>query len=320
MRIYYEKDKLLIKNPVVTIGIFDGVHLGHQNIISKMTEKAKVVEGETALLTFWPHPRVVLGKDASLLRFLLTPSEKQMLLGKFGIENEIIIPFTKKFASQSAENFVETILVEKLSVKHLVVGYNHHFGKNREGTYEKLSELGIRHGFTVEKIGPALAGEIKISSTRIRELISSGKLSEANRLLGYTYFLTGKVVEGSKLGRQIGFPTANVLPSDEFKLVPFDGVYAVMVEIENTIHKAMLNIGFRPTVQKNSVNHTIEVHIFNYGEDIYGKEIIIHFCDRLRDERKFSNIEELKSQLQKDKMHSLQVLERQYSIEIIRKK
>ena len=298
MRLIKDINNLNIQNSVVTVGTFDGLHLGHQKIIKTLVDKAKELNSEATVFTFWPHPRFVLGKIDGL-ELINTLEEKIDLFDKNGINNLISFEFTKEFANLSSYEFVKQILVEKLHVKHLILGYDHHFGKNREGRFDKLQECAKEFGFTIEKVSALSQKDENISSTKIRNYIKTGEIEKANKFLGYTYFLKGEVVEGNKLGRTINFPTANI-SVPKYKLLPKSGVYAVRIEIDTKQYIGMMNIGFRPTIGKFD-NKTLEVHIIDFNEDIYGKSIRIELISKIRDEIKFDDIEELKSQLKKDK-------------------
>jgi riboflavin kinase / FMN adenylyltransferase len=291
---------------IVTVGTFDGLHIGHQSIIRRMVELAEEHDGETAVVTFSPHPRLVLDSGSHNLKFITTDNKKYELLEALGIDHLIILPFTNAFAAIPAGDFIRDYLVNKLQVKLLVVGYDHHFGKNREGNFDQLFKQGILHGFSVEEIPAQYIEDIPVSSTQIRNALSEGNLRLANRMLGYEYSITGHVIEGNKIGRSIGFPTANIEVEDKYKLIAAIGVYACKVEFEGKIYKGMGNIGTRPTVAKH--DFTTEVHIFNFDRDIYGKTITIYFIDRIRDERKFESLDKLKEQLGKDKLTVMELL------------
>lgn len=306
MKVYTNiEDFKNVKNPVVTTGTFDGVHLGHQKIISRLQEVAKKYAGETVLLTFYPHPRMVLFPDDNELKLLNTQQEKIELLKKYGIDHLIIYPFTKEFSRMTSVEFVRDILVNRVGTKRLVIGYNHHFGRNREGSFEHLKEYGTLYGFEVEEIPAKDIDHVEISSTKIREALQTGDIKTASTFLGYNYSITGKVVDGKKLGKTIGYPTANIFVDDKYKLIPADGVYAVNVKHKDTMYGGMLNIGNNPTV--NGKMKTIEVNIFDFNKDIYGDEATIYFLARLRDEVKFNGLEELKAQLVKDKDNALRI-------------
>ncbi len=295
-----------VTNPVVTTGTFDGVHLGHQKIISRLKDVAKNEQGETVLLTFYPHPRMVLFPDDNELKLLNTQPEKIELLEKYGVEHLIIHPFTKEFSRLTSVEFVRNILVNQIKTKKLVIGYNHHFGRNREGSFEHLKEYGPLYGFDVEEIPAQDIDHIEVSSTKIRTALQTGDIDTATKYSGHSYSLTGKVVGGKKLGRTIGYPTANISVDDKYKLIPADGVYAVKVKHNDTIYGGMLNIGNNPTVEGKG--RSIEVNIFDFDKDIYGEEATVYFINRLRDEEKFTGLDELKRQLAIDKENSLKVL------------
>jgi len=286
---------------VVTVGTFDGLHLGHQKIIRRMTELAKEIKGETILVTFDPHPRLVVNINSQEIKFINTQKRKFDLLNKLGIDHLIIIPFTKEFAKTSSEDFIKDYLIEKIGVRILIVGYDHHFGRDREGNYQKLYQLGKKYEFDVEEITAQYIDDDTVSSTKIRKALIDGDVKLANKMLGYEYSISGIVVEGNKIGRSIGFPTANIEIADKYKLIAAGGVYACKIECEGKLFKGMGNIGTRPTVGINGL--VTEVHIFDFDYDIYGQEITIHFIDRIRDEKKFNGLEELKSQLENDRIH-----------------
>src|SRR3954471_5395461 len=249
MKVYTNIDDFKgVKNPIVTTGTFDGVHLGHQKLIARLKDVAREEKGETVLLTFSPHPRMVLFPDDNELKLLNSLAEKTELLEKYGVDHLIIYPFTKEFSRLTSIEFVRNILVNSIQTKRLVIGYNHHFGRNREGSFEHLKEYGPLYGFEVEEIPAKDIDHIQISSTKIRNALQSGDVRTANAYLGHTYSLTGKVMEGKKLGRTIGYPTANIHPDDKYKLIPADGVYAVRVKHGETMYDGMLNVGNNPTV------------------------------------------------------------------------
>lgn len=307
MNIYYNiNDFKPVNKSVVTTGTFDGVHLGHKVILNRLKEVAKKHGGETLILTFFPHPRMVLYPDQNDLRLLNTIEERISLLKKTGIDHLIIHPFSKEFSRLSSIEFVRDVLVSKLNTHKLVIGYDHHFGRNREGTFEHLQEYGPLYGFDVEEIPAQEIQQINISSTKVRNSLLEGEINAANQFLGYNYFIKGTVVDGDKVGRKIGFPTANIRLNEWYKLVPAKGVYAVKVAIEKSIYNGMLNIGTRPTLNGNEV--TIEVNIFNFSDDIYNKEIRIEFIERIRNEQKFEELESLKKQLEIDKQTTIQIL------------
>ncbi len=304
MKIYQcIRDFEAVAHPIVTIGTFDGVHLGHQAIFSKMKEEAKKTGGETIVITFFPHPRLVLYQDSVNLKFINTREKKIERLEKVGINHLIIIPFTKEFAQNSSEQFVTDYVVKYVHPAKVIIGYDHHFGKNREGNIQLLERLKQKLGYEVEEVPPFYVDGTPVSSTRIRDLLHDGNVKEANRMLGYEYAITGKVVRGQRIGHKIGFPTANLEIPNEYKLITANGVYVCRVLLGNRILKGMGNIGVRPTIDHGDL--TIEVHIFDFDEDIYDEKITIQFVDRLRDEEKFADLEALKAQLAKDKKQSI---------------
>jgi riboflavin kinase / FMN adenylyltransferase len=306
VNVYYHIDEIgAVAHPVVTTGTFDGVHAGHRQIIARLRETAVRVGGETILLTFFPHPRMVLFPDRMQV-LLNTQAEKIALLEKAGIDHLVIHPFTREFSMLDSRAFVEDVLVKKFRTERLVIGYDHHFGRDREGSFEHLRQFGPVYGFEVEEIPAHEVDHVEVSSTKIRNAIQTGDVSTANHLLGYAYPLSGTVVKGRQLGRTIGFPTANLQVLDAYKLIPADGVYAVWVTIKNTLWPAMMNIGMRPTV--DGLHRTLEVHVLNFEGDLYGEQISLRFAARLRDEKKFENLDALKAQLHTDREQTLNIL------------
>lgn len=308
MKIHYNLDNFKAQNPVVTIGTFDGLHQGHQMVISQLKQLAKNLNGESVIFTFYPHPRIVTSPNETTLRLLITKDEKINLFEKLGIDHLIIYPFNKAFSELSYADFVKTILVEKIGTKCLVVGYDHRFGKNREGGYDYLKKCAEKFNFDVVKMDALLVDVENVSSTGIRAALENGEIKKANRYLGYNFTLHGTVVNGKQLGRKLGFPTANIEASDKYKIIPGYGVYAVYAEIGGRKYKGMLNIGMRPTFNNNADNRSIEVNIFDFVENIYGKEITLIFIDKIRDEKKFSGIEGLVNQLKEDKIAAHNIL------------
>lgn len=299
MKIYHGLEEFKsARNPVVTVGTFDGVHLGHSKIFERMTVLAKSCDGETVVITFDPHPRLVVHPDSKNLKFINTRERKYELIENNGIDHLVVIPFTKEFSNTHADTFIEDILVKKIGVHELVVGYDHHFGKNREGSFGALEDLAEKFNFGLEQISARDIDDIAISSTKIRNALKEGDISFANELLGYEYSITGTVVSGNKIGRKIGFPTANIEIEDEYKLIMAIGVYACRVQWKGKTYQGMGNIGYRPTI--NNSDLTIEVNIFDFDEEIYGETITIFFVDRIRNEIKFENLEALQTQLSKD--------------------
>jgi riboflavin kinase / FMN adenylyltransferase len=289
-------------NAIVTIGTFDGVHIGHKKIIEKLVSQAKKRNCESIVLTFFPHPRMVLQQHDNI-KLLNTIGEKSELLEKTGIDNLIIHPFDKEFSELSAEEFVKTILIDKLKIQKIIIGYDHRFGKNRSANIDDLIVFGEKYNFEVEQITVEEINQIAISSTKIRNFLLSGQIVEANSYLGYNYFISGKVVKGKQLGRTIGFPTANIHIEEDYKLLPKKGVYIVKSVINNKTIFGMMNIGNRPTLDGNTI--TIEVHFLNFDLDIYNENIVVEILDFIRDENKFDSLDSLKNQIEKDKQTTL---------------
>ncbi len=300
MKVFHDIPGIICKRPVATIGIFDGVHLAHQAIINRLTDTAEQMAGESVIVTMWPHPRIVLRKGEDI-KLLSTLDEKIERLEHSGVDNLIILPFTKMFASTSFEEFVRDILVNKIGIVHLVVGYNHQFGHNREGNYAKLQQLGNDYGFSLSQQDPVVVDNEKVSSSNIRHLLQSGHIEKSNRFLGYHFFLKGKVVKGKELGQKIGFPTANLEVNDTNKIIPKNGVYAVLVELEGRVYQGMMNIGCRPTIERECTNTVLEVNLLNFEGDLYQKELRVYFINRVRDEKKFNTLEELAAQIMQDR-------------------
>ncbi len=301
-------ENLNLKNPVVTMGVFDGVHSGHRALIDHLVSRARKTGGEAVVVTFNPHPRLVLPGKKEGLTFLSTMEEKKRLLEESLIDHLIIIRFDKVLSNLEAKDFIKQILVDKIGMKHFVIGYDHHFGKSRRGDLKIIGKCGELYDFVVEQVSEVSGTGGIISSSSIREALLSGRLEEANKWLGYNYSLSGSVVEGRKLGRSLGFPTANVKPDDNFKLIPADGVYAVEVQLDNKILPGMLSIGFNPTVNKNPDRRSIEVHIFDFGRELYNQYIKIIFRFRMRDELRFDNLDQLTEQMKLDKQQALRLL------------
>jgi riboflavin kinase / FMN adenylyltransferase len=307
MKIYHGlEDFVKLDYAVVTSGTFDGVHVGHQKILNRLKEIANSNGGETVVITFWPHPRLVLHPEDTSLKLLNTFEEKAAYLKELGINHLIRIPFTKEFSHLSSEEFISRILVETIGTKKLVIGYDHHFGKNREGSFEQLKVNAPLYGFEVEEIPKQEVDHLGVSSTLIRKALEEGNVETASPLLGKPYSLTGRVVPGDKLGRILGFPTANIEIDTKFKLIPSDGIYAVTVLHEQDHYKGMMYIGNRPTV--NGSKRNIEVNIFDFDKDIYGESITIYFHKLIRLDSKFHNLEELKEQLRQDKIAAQEFL------------
>lgn len=295
-----------LSNAVVTSGTFDGVHLGHQKILHRIREIARSINGETVLITFWPHPRLVLYPDEHNLRLLSTFEEKAKLLREAGIDHLITIPFTKEFSQLTSKEFIESVLVNTIQTKKLVIGYDHRFGKNREGSFEYLQAHHEEFGFELEEISRQDVEEIGVSSTKIRNALETSDIETALNYLGRPYELNGLVIKGEQIGRSIGFPTANVHIPNDYKLIPKDGVYAVEALVNGSLYKAMLNIGNRPTV--NGTKKTVEANLFDFQGDLYDKQITIYLKAFLREEQKFDGLEALKAQLYLDQKNAKNLL------------
>ncbi len=293
---------------MVTIGFFDGVHLGHRLILSKVKQLANAANGEATVITLWPHPRFVLQKDPDKLKLLNTIDEKTKLLDDYGINNLIILPFTPKFASLTAEAFIYQTLVNQLHIHSLVVGYNHRFGSDGLHDFEALKKLAGSYRLNIYKTEKHTAEKLEISSSQIRKALLNGKIKKANQSLGYNYFFSGKIIEGNKLGRKIGFPTANIQLSEPVKLIPGEGVYAVRAILDNESYNGMMNIGYRPTVKELTDDKRIEVHLFDFDDAIYNKTIRVEVIQKTRNEKKFADVKELKVQLLADKKHITNLL------------
>jgi riboflavin kinase/FMN adenylyltransferase len=308
VRIYYDLQRFKAINPVVTIGTFDGVHLGHRKVLEKLKRIASEMKGESVVFTFDPHPRQVLSPEEHNLRLLTTLEEKTELLRLCGIDHLIVFPFTKKFAKLTYEEFVSTILIDHMKAKCLVVGYDHKFGHNRKGDFDYLQKFADEYHVRIERLDVLLMDEVNISSTRIRDALETGNIRVANSYLGYPYELHGNVVEGMQIGRKIGFPTANIEATDINKLIPGYGVYAVKIKISWNVWNGMLNIGSRPTFNQNADARSIEVNIFDFNDSLYGKQISLVFIDKIRDETRFPDKDALIRQLHTDKKNALKIL------------
>ncbi|MEJ6792046.1 MAG: bifunctional riboflavin kinase/FAD synthetase [Lacinutrix sp.] len=292
-------------NTVVTIGTFDGVHIGHQKIIQRLIEVAKNKGLTSTILTFFPHPRMILQKDADI-KLINTLEEKEQVLKHFGLENLVVKKFTKEFSRLSAQEFVEKILVKQLKAKHVIIGYDHHFGRNRSANIEDLKSFGAQYNFEVEEITAQDINDVSVSSTKIRTALLEGDIKTANSYLGYTFIISGIVEKGRGIGRTIGFPTANIAIKEHYKLIPKQGVYVIKSVIDNETIYGMMNIGTNPTL--SGVTETIEVNLFDFEANLYNKKITIELLERLRDEVKFESVDALKQQLTKDKNNALQFI------------
>ena len=293
-------EKMPIKNAVVTIGTFDGVHIGHQEILKTLIAEAVKCEGESVLLTFYPHPRMVLFPEQTDLQLLQTQTEKLEKLASIGLQNVVIYPFSKEFADLSAERFVEEILIKGLQAKMVIIGYDHQFGHNREGNLAFLKQYAEKGFFELMEIPAEQIDEANISSSKIRKAILGGEISTANAFLGSPFELSGTIVKGLQNGRKIGFPTANIRIDDQQKIIPATGVYAVEMNVAGTSCRGMMNVGWRPTIEEEKLERKIEVHLFDFQKEIYDEACQIRVLQFVRAEHKFPNLEALKVQIQRD--------------------
>lgn len=307
MQVHYDITQLPdFKNAVITIGTFDGVHSGHQQIINTLKSAAAEAGGESIIITFHPHPRKVVSSAVTGIRLINTLTERIELIAKAGVDHLVVVPFTDYFANQTAEEYICDFLVDKFHPHTIIIGYDHRFGKERSGDYKLMESHATLYNYRLMEIPVHLLDTIKVSSSNIRNAILQGHIEEANKLLGYQFFFEGEVMHGDKIGRTIGYPTANLKSTDEEKIVLGDGIYAVYTEMDGTRYKAMMSIGFRPTV--NGKKRVVEVNLFDFEEEIYGKIIRVYVVKYLRSEVKFNGLEELKQALHKDKEDSLAVL------------
>lgn len=308
LKVYHHvKDFGDVAHPVMTTGTFDGVHTGHRFILDRLNEMARNHGGETVLFTFDPHPRTVLFPDDDRLRLLNTQREKIERVQAAGIDHLIIHPFTEDFARMTPFDYVRDLLVNEMQVKTVVIGYDHRFGKNREGDFDSLREFGEMFGFSVEEIPPQMIDEVNVSSTKIRRALLNGDVTTANKYLAYNYPLSGRVIKGDGIGRTLEFPTANLEITDPLKLIPADGVYAVRAVVGAKTLPAMMNIGHRPTLSGKGEKR-IEVHLINEKADLYGEQFTVHFVERIRDEVRFDSLDALRDQLLRDRQMALDIL------------
>ena len=296
-----------IKNPIVTVGTFDGVHFGHQKIIQRLQKIAKKNNGESVLLTFDPHPRKILLNDQGL-KLIHTINEKINILENLGLDHLVIYPFTLEFSKFSAKRYIDELLIQKLGTYTLVIGYDHHFGNDREGNIDLLKKYEKSNPFYLEEIKAHEIEEIKISSTKVRSAIEKGNIHLVNDYCGHFYEFSGEVVRGNGIGKTIGTPTANIKLNSNEKIIPLDGVYAVICQIKDANYKGIMNIGFKPTVDAGQ-KRTVEIHLFDYEKDIYGQDLRTKVIERIRDEVKFNSLKELKSQILKDNEKAKMILE-----------
>ncbi|KIA92206.1 riboflavin biosynthesis protein RibF [Pedobacter kyungheensis] len=327
MKIYHNLSEFSkLDNAIVTIGTFDGVHFGHQKIINQLVQKAKADNGESVILTFFPHPRMIIDPENQDLKMINTINEKADILKNLGVDHLIITPFTRDFSNQLPEDYIKNTLVDNIGTKHIIIGYDHRFGKDRQGNLNDLKAAGLHYGFTVEEIMEQDIHDVAVSSTKIRQALLAGDVSLASDYLGYPFSIFGRVIKGDKIGRTIGFPTANIFVEETYKLIPGDGIYAVTVEINSApsveslatdqrqtsnpilqTYQGMAYIGQRPTI--NGMTRNIEVNIFDFNQEIYGQDIKMNFLKFLRHDVKFTGLEALTIQLQKDKEATLAFFE-----------
>jgi len=301
MKIYHNINEFnAVNNAVVTIGTFDGVHLGHRKIIARIKELAEEIGGETVILTFFPHPRMILNPEDESIKLINTINEKAKLLEQMGIDHLIITPFSRDFSNQTPEAYIRDVLVNKIGTKKIVIGYDHRFGKDRQGGLDDLLKLGPVYGFEVVEIPEQDIDDVAVSSTRIRTALLDGKIELANTLLGYPFFITGKVVRGDQIGRQIGYPTANIVIEERYKLIPSDGIFAAKIKVNDVLYKGMAYIGSRPTI--NGVSRNIEINIFDFNQEIYNQQVTLYFYNYVRGDIKFTTLDDLKIQLAQDKV------------------
>lgn len=305
MKVYRHLEEFQkVNNAVVTIGTFDGVHIGHRKIISRLTEVARLINGESVILTFFPHPRMILNPEDVNLKLITTITEKAYHLEKLGVDHLIITPFTRDFSNLSAETYIKQILVDKIGTRKIVIGYDHHFGKDREGNLHQLQKFAPEYGYEVEEIPEQDIHDVAVSSTKVRNALLNGDVETANDFLGYPFSLFGQVIKGDQLGRTLGFPTANLLIEENYKLIPADGIYAVKVKLDGEqVFHGMAYIGNRPTI--NGMSRNIEVNIFDFDSDIYRQYITIEFLHFIRGDMRFNSLEELKDQIAKDKQSAI---------------
>lgn len=300
MNIITNPDSYRGKNPVLTIGIFDGVHLGHQQLINQINKLAREINGESVILTFWPHPRVFFEKENTSLKLLTTLDEKIECLQKTGVDTLIILPFNEELSKMSPFHYIKEILVDKIKAKKIVIGYDHRYGYKGEGDYHYMQKIAPVMGFEVQEIPAFDIDNINVSSTQTRIAIEHGEIEKANKFLTYDYFIEGVVVEGKKLGRELGYPTANIHVLDKLKLIPGNGVYIAEIKLDNELYKGVLSIGTNPTTDIGNRNQTIEMYIFDFNKDIYSKTVRVYFKTKIRETEKFNSIDELKTAIKND--------------------
>lgn len=308
MKVYSNPNTYNGNNTVVTIGMFDGVHVGHKVLIDHVIQKSREINGQSAILTFWPHPRLVLNKSKDELQFITTLDEKTKKISQQGIEHLLLLPFSKELANMTAEDFIKEVLIKKIGMKHLVVGYNHRFGKDRIHDFDSYLALSHKLGFSLSRVDAVSINDQVISSSVIRNFLIQGDIEPANQMLGYSFSIFGTVHGGQQLGRKLGYPTANIVPNEHYKLIPSMGVYACRVLVMGKQYGGMLNVGVRPTIGRVNEKPTIEVHILDFNQNIYSEEIELIFVKKIRDEQKFKDVNVLKDQLQQDEVMIRKIL------------
>ena len=307
MRVFRDLEHLpAFKNAVLTIGTFDGVHIGHQKLISRINQLAHQHHGESIIVTFHPHPRLVINPEDTSLKLLNTTDEKVHLLSQYKVDNVVVVPFSRDFSEQDAETYISDFLVRSFHPSYIVIGYDHRFGRNRSGDFALLDRCKSQYGYQLEAISKQMLDDIAISSTKIRQSLQDGDVTMANDLLGHHYTLSGIVVKGLQNGRKLGYPTANIQIADPNKLIPGTGIYAVMVHCDDTVYKGMLSIGFNPTF--DGKQQTIEVNILDFDKDIYGEQLTLEFIQFIRHEKKFNSLEDLISAIDDDKQKTETIL------------
>jgi riboflavin kinase/FMN adenylyltransferase len=319
MKVHRDTETLpVFKNAIITIGTFDGVHMGHRQIINKMKEEAAVVNGETVIITFHPHPRKIVSSVYTGVRLINTLEERLEILSSLGIDHVVVVPFTEVFANQPPEDYIKNFLVEKFHPHTIIIGYDHRFGKERKGNYLMLEDFATQCNYQIKEIPKHVLDAIAISSTKIRESVLTGQIEVADKLLGYNFFFSGTVVHGDKLGRQLGYPTANLRIENEDKIIPGNGIYAVYAEVvvvetrhalslrKSNLLQGMMSIGFRPTI--DGKKRVVEVNLFDFNEEIYDQTLKVYVKKYLREEVKFNSLEDLVKQIDQDKIDSLAIL------------
>lgn len=307
MNIHHSLEHFSANNPIVTIGMFDGVHVGHRALMQQLAHEKATLNGESVVLTFWPHPQVFFGKTQDF-KMLSTLDEKLKLLTEIGIDHCIILPFTHEFSQLSAHDYITTILHKGIGAKKVIIGYDHRYGKQGQGDFALMKTMGAQLGFEVEEIPAFTLEHVNVSSTKVRHALQTGDVAKAQEFLSYTYSIAGTVQQGRHIGRTIGIPTANVLPDSEFKLIPALGVYVTRVLFNNSMYKSVASIGLNPTIDQNNTIPSIEVHLLDFDANLYEQTIRVFFVQRLRDEKKYDSLQELQKAIQEDITIARQIL------------